>query len=960
MRLLAGLVILAVLVNAPLGAARGDQPQATVATSESQTIRMLAMRLSPRGRGIYSIENSASWNVLDAVDFDPATHRFALIGHRDERFHTAHLPYLQLLAELLEASAPPEFTLTMTPDSSARVDQFFNTPMSQAEGDALAAKWGQWIDPSTGLVSDVGRYMLPAFGVSPIANGGIPGALGIELQSGTTPVRISGVAPNSPADAAGIVAGDVILSMDGVPAYYPEEFTRRVRFAGAGAVVHLQYETAEGKVSTPAITLGVSADGNPWAGTTSFTVMSTIYRNAGNSDAANLMMTIGNYDEVAVQNRYPQLAQVAIVSFVTAAGLLPEATNIRAQIQSGQTSLFAGQRQLEFDLAQRMETIFALPAGSLTGPFDAEVQRSQNLVTAFGVVFGALRSTLEPALGQILDGLAYRSEGVLIPPELVEAEFGVKPEVVPEYFGVPATSQLARIMFFGDYTGKRLIAQPELAKSVPGYITSFAFERAHPQFARTEAAYRLWISVAKMDARQSTDGHTLSFHDVAMRFNIRELANGRDLPPQPGSYESLLTSLYDPLSEKFLALYELKEAAKLAAVARWIHLRDPAFRLPQEGRVAWQGPTQVPGLMYFYLYGEPGSEHSHLKMIATGGVSLTPFPPGNVTANPFAQDSSVVDLTQSSLVAPAQVQDVSEDTVTMSGGGSARTVPQNVALRRIAAHHICVPSPIAPAFIGEATRGTTALESISVAENTLRNSPEQVESADDVQGELEQARVLARQLQITERALNVLNGSLASSATGLASLQSQLRRDRDTFIRDAGASIEQTSDDLRQELALTDGLTASARSFLDNLSQSKTISDLHEFLARLQDARGLSPEAVEKLPDGFTLDFIKEAAEQEFEESANGQFNSREFLDSIGDFKILESVWKVEEDYAKLTLISEYRVDQFTTQGEAARKALHDKLLPLYRQQSDELNAILSEPAIKVLLPAPRASGGCG
>jgi hypothetical protein len=956
MRLLAGLLILAVLVNTPLSAARGDQPQSLVATSESQAIRMLALRLSPPGRGVYAAENGASWNVLDAVDFDAATHRLALIGHRDERFHAAHLPYVQLLAELLEASAAPEFTLTMTPESSARVDQFFNTRMSQAEGDALTAKWGQWIDPSTGLVNDVGRYMLPAFGVSPVAESRAPGALGIEIQAGVAPVRVASVAPNSPAAAAGMVAGDQILSMDGVPAYYPEEFTRRVRFAGAGAIVHLQYMTADGKVSAPAITLGVSLDSNPWTGTTSFTVMSTIYQNAGNSDAANLMTAIGNYDEVAVQNRYPQLAPVATVSWVAAEGLLPEATTIRAQIQAGQTTLFAGQRQLEFDMTQRMETIFSLPAGSLTGPFEAEVQRSQNLVTAFGVVFDALRGALKPVLGQIVDGLAYRSQGVLIPPELVQAEFGVTPEVVPEYFGVPANSQLARLMFFGDYTSKRLIAQPDLAKSVPGYMTSFAFERAHPQFARTEASYHLWISVAKMDARQSADGHTLAFRDVAMRFNIRELGNGRDLAPQPGSYENLLTSLYDLLSEKFLALHELKEAAKLAAAARWIHLHDPAFRLPQEGRVAWQGPTQVPGLMYFYMYGDPSSEHSHLKMIATGGVSLTPFPPGNVSVNPFAQDSSVVDLTQSSLVAPAQVEDVSEDTPAATGGGGA----QNVALRRIAAHHICVPSPIAPAFIGEATRGTTALQSISVAENTLHNSPDNVEKAIGVARELEHARVLAQQLQITERALNALNGSLASSATGLAALQAQLRRDRDRFIRDAGGSIEQTADDMLQELALTDGLAPDARSFLDNLSQSKKIADLHEFLEKLQDARGLSPEAVEKLPDGFTLDTIKEAAEEQSEESANGQFDSRKFLDSIGDLKILQSVWMVEEDFAKVEFISDYRVDQLTTQGEAARKALHDKLLPLYRTQSDELNAILSEPAIKALLPAPRASGGCG
>ncbi len=115
-----------------------------------------------------------------------------------------------------------------------------------------------------------------------------------------------------------------------------------------------------------------------------------------------------------------------------------------------------------------------------------------------------------------------RPEGIQIPSELVEEQFHVHPEMVPEYIGIPKDSLLARAMFDGDYLGKRLMNRPDLKRKIPGYQTDFEFEVKHPQFRHTSGNYRVWISVDKMDTPQSQDEKALAFRDVKMRFNIRE------------------------------------------------------------------------------------------------------------------------------------------------------------------------------------------------------------------------------------------------------------------------------------------------------------------------------------------------------------------------------------------------------------------------------------------------------
>jgi len=297
-------------------------------------------------------------------------------------------------------------------------------------------------------------------------------------------------------------------------------------------------------------------------------------------------------------------------------------------------------------------------------------------------------------------------------------------------------------------------------------------------------------------------------------------------------------------------------------------------------------------------------------------------------------------------------------------------------MRRILARKICVPSPVPPAFIGAATRGSTAYQSIAVAIGSLNASPGEIDRANDLRRKLEQARLIAQHLQTTERALTILNGNLAHSAVGLAGLQSELRKDRAEFIHHAAEGLEEAGDDMRGQLELADGLNPDASSMLATMSTSKNLFDIHTFLTRLEEG-GLSPEAIEKMPDGPTLDVIKKAAEEfgyhgeehidvsaPFSEASvigpGGHFNASAYLEMIGDLKTIASLWHVEEDFAKLEFISDAHFEHLDAEGAESRKALEEKLLPLYRQLSAQLNAALADPAVKALLPAPKASGGCG
>jgi hypothetical protein len=255
---------------------------------------------------------------------------------------------------------------------------------------------------------------------------------------------------------------------------------------------------------------------------------------------------------------------------------------------------------------------------------------------------------LKPKVGDLIDGLIFRpGVGFQIPPELVEDEYHIHPEMIPTYLGVPADSRLARLMLSSDYLCKQLENRQDLKARIPGYQTLVEYQINHPGTSiPPTSAHRLWISVAGVDAVQSTDGRLLALRNAHMRFNIRETDNQeKDLSnQQPSGYDDVLTGLYDQFEQDFPTLHELREAAKLAAVAAWLRKQNPTVRLPTDGRGSWKGPDQVDGLVYFYLTVNLKQESKIIKM-AEGGVSLV------LPAAVYPVDASVTDPRGSSAMA---------------------------------------------------------------------------------------------------------------------------------------------------------------------------------------------------------------------------------------------------------------------------------------------------------------------
>jgi len=296
--------------------------------------------------------------------------------------------------------------------------------------------------------------------------------------------------------------------------------------------------------------------------------------------------------------------------------------------------------------------IFHLTGNPLQKFFESAVKQGNDPGTAVSLVLNEFERQLKPKIGELMDPLIFRpGVGFLIPPALVEEEYHIHPEMTPEYLGVTRNSQLARLMLASDYLGKQLSNQQDLKRKIPSYQTHIEYQINHPDAARrSNAAYRVWISVAGVNAAQSADGKTLALRDAHMRINIKETDRaGKDLPnQQQGGYENVLTGLYDKFEQEFSTLHELREAAKLAAAAAWMRKQDPTIRLPAEGRASWKGPETVDGLVYIYLTVNLQHESKIMK-IAEGGVSLA-MPAGD-TATLFPIDSSVVDLHGSSMMA---------------------------------------------------------------------------------------------------------------------------------------------------------------------------------------------------------------------------------------------------------------------------------------------------------------------
>ena len=678
------------LHDSPESAPAKPDRSETAGTPDEAERTLLTRSIGP-GQGLYALDEQTTFNVLDSVTYDPASHMLSLAGHNDPKFTGPRIPYLQHLALLLN-SPKPEFSLNWTPDSEQRIDAFFSQRqiegMSSSEADALMAKWGKIVDDNL-MITHAGELLLRATGLSPIEGRKVPGFAGLQTAAvpGTVWVRVTSVVPGSAAAEAGLRPGDVIKTIRGRAPLTPREFGWRVRMSGEGQSINLTYERpGNGAPTAVQLTLTASPDTDPWKNTSAYDLLKTLYWASGDPKAAFAIDIAGKMYRTR-QGATEQLSTELRGLLINALGLRGAVNADLKAIDDNTMTDLEAMKDIYLKICQGMDETFHFNGSPVADAFlAAHGQRGGDPAYSVKPAFEEFSRQMVPKVEELLNLIFARPEGIQIPPELVDEQFHLRPEMVPEYLGVPEDAPLSQVLFASDYLGKRLMNRPELKAKIPNYLSGFEFEVKHPEFRHATGNYRIWISVGKMDTPQSPSGTTLALRDVRMRFNIRDHEGGRasesaatragrDLPNRPGSYEELLTSLWDDFEVEYPTLHELRETAKIAAAARWMLAHDPKASLPQEGRAHWRGPRRVPGLVFMELAPDPtlGMTKTHVTTIAEGGVSEGP--PANFTGEPYPSDTSVVDLRGTSFGGPPAGSHVYTATAPSQGASDTASSP---------------------------------------------------------------------------------------------------------------------------------------------------------------------------------------------------------------------------------------------------------------------------------------------
>lgn len=555
--------------------------------------------------GIYSLEKEVSFNVLDQVVVNPESSTIALLGHHDARYGGRTIPYLQHLAVLMKHPRP-QFSLNWTPASERSVDGLFKKLDNPREMVRLSE--GPFINDN-GMVTAAGRVMLPLLGASPTLSGGKPGYLGVrtETELSFPWIKISSVDPDSPASRAGLKAGQTINSINGGLPYHPNEFEHRILLSGAGSKVTLRIISSDGE-QNPVITLD-AANSDPWNNLDRFDMISMMFRSAGEKKRAAVFSALGSYLLRLMDTKQGTNGMIKLLETLDLGDYWREMWDAQG------ISVYEKRRRLFEAMFREIDNTFGF-YGAVRSEFNNVLSRNSNLEPAVEAAFEELRKQTAVPLREAMQTVMRRNDEIRFTPEMLQSTFGIRPVVRPEYIDLPADSELAHVMLLADYLGKSLINKPELQKKIPQYQTQYAHQQANAaEWENLSNEFRLWISIDNIDLSQSEDGNTLKLNDVQMKFNLRDM---RKRGAGPGSYEKLLTSLYDDFSMHYPELHELREASKLTAVARWLKGRHTWIKLPAGGLIHRSGPRELQG--FIYLTWSPKSEL--IIASAMGGVSL--------------------------------------------------------------------------------------------------------------------------------------------------------------------------------------------------------------------------------------------------------------------------------------------------------------------------------------------------
>jgi hypothetical protein len=216
---------------------------------------------------------------------------------------------------------------------------------------------------------------------------------------------------------------------------------------------------------------------------------------------------------------------------------------------------------------------------------------------------------------------------VVVKAEGLRKSFGAAPVSRPRFVNLEPGSQLARVLLEGDFALKSLPLDASLSE-ISGYQTfpQWAASQIDPAALGTIQTSRLWVALegAQVEIRESVDGNIASFGKVQLQVESRTKSaddswDSEVQDPRTQSYADMLSKHFDEIAERIPALHQLREAAKLVALAKWIRQRGVEADLAHEP-LAWEPPEEVDG----FLAMVPSATEGRLYwgVLPSGGVDF--------------------------------------------------------------------------------------------------------------------------------------------------------------------------------------------------------------------------------------------------------------------------------------------------------------------------------------------------
>ena len=901
-----------------------------------------APRPRVKGSGYFAAESDITFNVLERVEFDPATGELLLSGRFDPDLAGPRIPYLQHLAEFLD-SPGPQASLDWTPEFERRVDDFFRRMDDpNAMGDLVGS--GQLVDDNFN-VTRKGRLYLPIFGVKPFDHGNAPGLLGASVSFVDIGVlQVDSVTPGGAADRAGIEVGDRIhmVTIDDVfsQPYIPATLTRAVRFAGAGKSVKLQVEDATGFHDVH-VTLD-AYPGDHWEHVTKYDILERIFRAADKPRAANLMRGVGGL----LRNQDNQAGQASFTNLLWATDALELFYDNQQRYNRGEITQQQAFHEVARQVVRGMESAMELPYDSIVPIYDREYSRTGDPFGPIDVAILELNRRTAPFMKEALRTALYKNDQITMPVAVLDESQNFQPRVEPRYIGVPATSELARLFIEADYLGKALIHRPELSERIPAYRTEYAFTGSNPGRVE-ETTNRLWITPDRVEVRRSASRNTLDFGRVDMAINIgRAFGGGPEY--RDDAYGRFLSGLYPDFAREFPALHELREAAKLAVVAKWLQVRQPGFRLPQEGRAHLSPPDALEGFVTLIW-----SPHSiKVTLIAPGGIDFNVppigpsgpvFPDGRTVNVPV--DAAVVDLRD---LGVEDTPDIDPQVFAPQSGSSIRPYYRRPLTEP--------PVPASVRLVARATKGERTLERIDGIKLQTGGGVNacDAEQARALNEKLAEAASIARQLAGAEKALNVITAQAAERQRTFTELEQTFRQERqrlrETMVDLATGGLMDAYDELKgtvdvRSIQDLETLIATMRSAKDKLGYySEQLANLDLALSSAMASSLAERERATQDLLGFLKDTLGEGAKLKGNDPA-----TRALRTAGKTLGVAGKVLTAADTAASLYTLNA-AVERLQGAGELTERelqGLRDSLLPLQRTLSDRLDDVMSDPLVR-------------